>query len=338
MVALILSYIFSLLWIYPQAAMNQFGFWLGGAGAIGIFLFLFCNRALIPTGLHQVLNAYILFEMGEYTTSTGEVIRGEIPRFMAGDPNAGFFWTGFYIIMMFSIPAISYAIYKTAQDKKKQEVKGAMTAGALTSFMATVTEPIEFSFLFASPKLYIIHSFYSGLGGVVLYLLGARLGSFNGASIIDYVLSFSYGDKAWLVIPVGVVFFVLYYVTFKYIIIKDNVQTPGREVEIEIGDKVSEKEKNLKLSHGNFSYMAKQIIKNCGGYENIVTLNNCMTRLRLEVKDATILNDDNIKKTGAKGVIKLSNTSVQIIIGTDVVKVKDEMEMQLDELRKQADA
>ncbi|HBF4019921.1 TPA: PTS glucose/sucrose transporter subunit IIB, partial [Clostridioides difficile] len=112
----------------------------------------------------------------------------------------------------------------------------------------------------------------------------------------------------------------------------------GREVEIEIGDKVSEKEKNLKLSHGNFSYMAKQIIKNCGGYENIVTLNNCMTRLRLEVKDATILNDDNIKKTGAKGVIKLSNTSVQIIIGTDVVKVKDEMEMQLDELRKQADA
>lgn len=98
------------------------------------------------------------------------------------------------------------------------------------------------------------------------------------------------------------------------------------------------KEKNLKLSHGNFSYMAKQIIKNCGGYENIVTLNNCMTRLRLEVKDATILNDDNIKKTGAKGVIKLSNTSVQIIIGTDVVKVKDEMEMQLDELRKQADA
>ncbi|HFQ7904811.1 TPA: PTS transporter subunit EIIC [Clostridioides difficile] len=337
-VALILSYIFSLLWIYPQAAMNQFGFWLGGAGAIGIFLFLFCNRALIPTGLHQVLNAYILFEMGEYTTSTGEVIRGEIPRFMAGDPNAGFFWTGFYIIMMFSIPAISYAIYKTAQDKKKQEVKGAMTAGALTSFMATVTEPIEFSFLFASPKLYIIHSFYSGLGGVVLYLLGARLGSFNGASIIDYVLSFSYGDKAWLVIPVGVVFFVLYYVTFKYIIIKDNVQTPGREVEIEIGDKVSEKEKNLKLSHGNFSYMAKQIIKNCGGYENIVTLNNCMTRLRLEVKDATILNDDNIKKTGAKGVIKLSNTSVQIIIGTDVVKAKDEMEMQLDELRKQADA
>lgn len=333
-IGLVLSYIFSFVWGYPQAWMNSFGIWLGGMGALGVFLFIFLNRALIPLGLHQVLNAYILFEMGSYTTSAGEIVKGEIPRFIAGDPTAGWFWTGFYVIMMFGIPAISYAIYKTANSDKKEEVKGIMSAGALTAFTATVTEPIEFSFLFASPKLYLIHSLYSGLGGLILYLLGSRLGTFSGAGILDYVLSFQYGDRAWMIIPVGIIFFILYYITFKFIIIHDDVQTPGREKEIAISAEVSEEEKELKLSHSNYAYMAKKIIQNCGGESNIVTVNNCITRLRLEVRDASLLNDDNIKKTGAKGVIRLSDTSVQIIIGTEVGKVREEFDLVLEEQRK----
>ena len=336
-IGLIFAWLFSVIWIYPQNAMDAFGVWLGGMGAVGVFLFIFLNRALIPLGLHQVLNAYILFEIGSYTNAAGEVVHGEIPRFMAGDPTAGWFRTGFYVIMMFGIPAIALAIYKTAREDRKKEVKGVMTAGAVTAFASTVTEPIEFSFLFASPKLYLLHSFYSGLGGAVLALLGSRLGTFNRAGILDYVLCFRYGDRAWMVIPVGIVFFFLYYITFKKIIIKDQVETPGREREPELSETAGEEEKQLKLSHSNYAYMAKKLLQNCGGPENIVSVANCLTRLRLEVKDAGLLNDENIKKTGAKGVIRLNNNSVQIVIGTEVKNVREEFEMQLEELRKQAE-
>lgn len=118
-IGLIFAWLFSVIWIYPQNAMDAFGVWLGGMGAVGVFLFIFLNRALIPLGLHQVLNAYILFEMGSYTNAAGEVVHGEIPRFMAGDPTAGWFWTGFYVIMMFGIPAIALAIYKTAREDRR---------------------------------------------------------------------------------------------------------------------------------------------------------------------------------------------------------------------------
>lgn len=337
LIGLAFAWLFSIIWIYPQNAMDAFGVWLGGMGAFGVFLFIFLNRALIPLGLHQVLNAYILFEMGSYTNAAGEVVHGEIPRFMAGDPTAGWFWTGFYVIMMFGIPAIALAIYKTAREDRKKEVKGVMTAGAVTAFASTVTEPVEFSFLFASPKLYLLHSLYSGLGGAILVLSGSRLGTFNGAGILDYTLCFRYGDRAWMVIPVGIVFFLLYYITFKKIIIRDQVETPGRERELELSETAGEEEKQLKLSHSNYAYMAKKLLQNCGGQENIVSVANCLTRLRLEVKDAGLLNDENIKKTGAKGVIRLNNNSVQIVIGTEVKYVREEFEMQLEELRKQAE-
>ena len=175
------------------------------------------------------------------------------------------------------------------------------------------------------------------MGGAVLALLGSRLGTFNGAGILDYVLCFRYGDRAWMVIPMGIGFFFLYYITFKKIIIKDQVETPGRERELELSETAGEEEKQLKLFHSNYAYMAKKLLQNCGGPENIVSVANCLTRLRLEVKDAGLLNDENIKKTGAKGVIRLNNNSVQIVIGTEVKNVREEFEMQLEELRKQAE-
>ena len=325
--SLILAGVFSFIWPPIEAGLDAFAIGLGSMGIFGVFLFGFLNRALIPTGLHHVFNAYIFYELGSYTTANGTVVTGEMTRFLAGDPSAGSFLVMFYVIMVFGIPGVAAAMYKTARPENKEEVKGLANSGALTSIVAGVTEPIEFSFMFTSPLLYFIHSVFTGLAGAILYLFNSRLGFAFGFNIIDLTLNWNMGNNVIYIIPVGIAFFFLYYFTFKTIILKKDIKTPGRSENITEG--IDERE--LKLSHSNYSYMAKKLLQNVGGVENIVNAENCVTRMRLEIKDISLINEDNIKKTGAKGVVKVNKNNIQIIVGTEVVHVMKEFNALLSE-------
>ena len=325
--SLILAGVFSFIWPPIEAGLDAFAIGLGSMGIFGVFLFGFLNRALIPTGLHHVFNAYIFYELGSYTTANGTVVTGEMTRFLAGDPSAGSFLVMFYVIMVFGIRGVAAAMYKTARPENKEEVKGLANSGALTSIVAGVTEPIEFSFMFTSPLLYFIHSVFTGLAGAILYLFNSRLGFAFGFNIIDLTLNWNMGNNVIYIIPVGIAFFFLYYFTFKTIILKKDIKTPGRSENITEG--IDEKE--LKLSHSNYSYMAKKLLQNVGGVENIVNAENCVTRMRLEIKDISLINEDNIKKTGAKGVVKVNKNNIQIIVGTEVVHVMKEFNALLSE-------
>ena len=325
--SLVLAGVFSFIWPPIEAGLDAFAIGLGSMGIFGVFLFGFLNRALIPTGLHHVFNAYIFYELGSYTTANGTVVTGEMTRFLAGDPSAGSFLVMFYVIMVFGIPGVAAAMYKTARPENKEEVKGLANSGALTSIVAGVTEPIEFSFMFTSPLLYFIHSVFTGLAGAILYLFNSRLGFAFGFNIIDLTLNWNMGNNVIYIIPVGIAFFFLYYFTFKTIILKKDIKTPGRSENITEG--IDEKE--LKLSHSNYSYMAKKLLQNVGGVENIVNAENCVTRMRLEIKDISLINEDNIKKTGAKGVVKVNKNNIQIIVGTEVVHVMKEFNALLSE-------
>lgn len=328
--SIVLAGAFSFIWPPIESGLDVFATGLGSMGILGIFLFGFLNRILIPTGLHHVFNAYIFYELGSYTTETGTVVTGEMTRFLAGDTSAGSFLIMFYVIMVFGIPAIATAMYKTARPENKEEVKGLAHSGALTSIFAGVTEPIEFSFMFISPLLYFLHSVFTGLAGAILYLFNSRLGFNFGFNIIDLGLNWNMGHNVIYVIPVGIGFFFLYYFTFKTIILKKDIKTPGRSETIEDID-----ENSIKLSHSNYAYMAKKLLQNLGGAENIVTAENCVTRMRLEIKDINLINETNIKKTGAKGVIKVNQNNIQIIIGTEVVEVMKEFNALLNEAVKE---
>lgn len=331
LVAIPLGIAFSYIWVPCQAGLNSFGIWIAGAGALGVFVFGLTNRLLIPIGLHHVVNTYIYYELGSFVTASGEIVKGEIPRFLAGDPTAGLFLAMFFIPMMFGLPGACAAIAKTAKEKKKAETKSLMTSGALTSFVAGITEPIEFSFMFVAPRLYAFHAILTGAAGAILYLLDVHLGMSINFCIIDFVLNFNMGTNAWIIIPVGIVFFFIYYFGFKFMIEKFDLKTPGREDDFIIEEDISEEELNIKLESSNYQYMAKKLLQNVGGKENIEEVESCVTRLRLELKDGALVNEVNIKRTGAKGIVKLSDTSIQIIIGTEVNKVAKEFKEMLED-------
>ncbi|MFB1050985.1 PTS transporter subunit EIIC [Paraliobacillus sp. JSM ZJ581] len=319
-----------LVWPYAQQGIDTLAQGLVGLGALGIFIFGFLNRFLLPFGLHHVLNTYIYFGLGSYETASGEIVKGEITRFLSGDPTAGYFLGGFFIVMIFGVPGIALAITKAAKKKKKAETKALMSSGSLTSVVAGITEPIEFTFLFTSPLLYFVHSIYTGLAGATLYLLHVRHGFSWGGSVIDYALNLGIADNGLLLLPVGVGFFLLYYFTFYTLITKRNIKVVGREDDVEFSEDREEEEKELTLSHSNHEYMAKKILENIGGKVNLVDYENCMTRLRLVIKDASIINEDKIKQTGAHGVVRIDNEHIQIVIGPQVSKVYSEFKKQVE--------
>ena len=329
--AIPLAFCVSLFWGYCQSGLNLFTLWVTGLGAFGVFLFGFFNRLLIPIGLHHVLNTYIFYELGSYTTIAGKVVKGEIPRFLAGDPTAGLFLAMFFIPMMFGLPGVCLAMYQTARAKKKEETKSLMLSSATTSFLTGVTEPIEFSFLFVAPKLYVLHAFYTGLAGAVLALLSVHMGTAAGFGIIDYIFTLGLATKGLLIIPIGIIFFFLYYITFKVLIIKGDLKTPGREDEIEFTDEIDEEELKIQLETSNYEYMAKKILQNIGDVENVINAEHCVTRLRLELKDLTKINELKIKQTGARGIVRIDDHNIQIIIGTAVNKVFKEFKIYLNE-------
>ncbi|MFD1347995.1 PTS transporter subunit EIIC [Oceanobacillus caeni] len=319
------------IWPFIQSGIDAFAHTWMEMGALGVGIFAFLNRLLIPLGLHHVINSYIYFDLGTFTNGAGEVIKGEIPRFLAGDPSAGAFLSGFFVIMMFGVPGICLAIYRTAYKKNKERVKGAMGSGAFTSFLTNITEPIEFSFMFTSPMLYFIHSIYAGLAAMVCYLLNIRIGFSFGASIIDYSINYNIATNPILIIPVGLAFFALYYFTFYYLIKKKDIKTLGREDELHFSDEVNEKEKDLSLTSSNYDYMAKKILQAFGGAENIEEAYNCVTRLRITVKDPSIVNQERIKQIGVKGIVRPTDNHFQLVIGPEVTNIMSHFNNYMDE-------
>lgn len=235
-VGVIVGVFFGLVWEPIGDVISNFGEWMTSLGSGGAALFGGVNRALIPIGMHQFVNTVAWFQLGDFTNSAGEVVHGDITRFLAGDPSAGMFQSGFFPIMMFGLPAAAIAMAHCARPERRKAVMGMMVSLALTSFVTGVTEPIEFSFMFIAPVLYVLHAVLTAASMAITWGLGVHAGFNFSAGFIDYALNWTHATKPWMIIPIGLVFAVIYYVTFRYAIIKFNLMTPGREPEEEIED------------------------------------------------------------------------------------------------------
>ncbi|MFJ9213187.1 PTS transporter subunit EIIC [Streptomyces sp. NPDC102264] len=227
----LLGVAFGLLWQPVGDALTAFAKQLIGLGAWGAGIFGVANRLLIPIGLHQFLNTFFWFQAGEYTEPDGTVVMGDLTRFFAGDPSAGQFMSGFFPIMMFGLPAAALAIAHSARPEHRKRVTGLMASLALTSFVTGVTEPLEFSFMFAAPLLYGAHALLTGASMAITWALGVHAGFSFSAGLIDYVVNWHLDTKPWLIIPIGLCFAVVYYVLFRVAIRAFDIPTPGREPE-----------------------------------------------------------------------------------------------------------
>ncbi len=216
-------------WLPVQQAINALGQWIIASGAIGVFVFGMVNRLLIPFGLHHIVNNLVWFVFGEYTKPNGEVVRGDLSRFFAGDPTAGIFMAGWYPIMMFGLLAVALAIYHEAHPENRSWVASIMSSAALTSLITGITEPIEFTFMFLTPVLYVLHALLAGTSMAIAYALGIRHGFGFSAGLIDYVLNYNIAQKPEWLLPLGLVFFVVYYALFRWLIRALDLPTPGRE-------------------------------------------------------------------------------------------------------------
>ncbi|TDU06407.1 PTS system N-acetylglucosamine-specific IIC component (Glc family) [Streptomyces sp. 846.5] len=219
------------LWVWPPVGrgLDHFANSITNLGATGSGIFGVANRVLLVFGLHQFLNVFFWFQFGDFTKPDGTVVHGDINRFLAGDPSAGQFTSGFFPIMMFALPAAALAIAHCAKPHRRKEVMGLMISVGLTSFVTGVTEPIEYSFLYIAPVLYGIHAVLTGVSMAVTWGLGVHDGFSFSAGLIDYVINWSLATKPWLIIPIGLVFAVVYYSIFRFVITKFNLKTPGRE-------------------------------------------------------------------------------------------------------------
>ena len=266
-----------------------------GMGAVGAGIYAFFNRLLIPFGLHHALNSVFWFDvagisdLSNFWGNTG--VYGQ----------TGMYMTGFFPFMMFGLPAACIAMYQTAKPGKKKIVYGLLASAAFCSFFTGVTEPIEFSFMFLAPGLYVVHALLAGITAGITVALPIRAGfSFSGGAVDMVLSSFTpLAENPWLLIPVGLAVGVLYYVVFRFAIAKFNLKTPGRE-----DDDIDESEKSIKLSNNNYTEVAKAVLAGCGGKENITSIDNCITRLRLEINDDNKIDEAKIKSSGAAGIIR----------------------------------
>ncbi|MEU5975114.1 PTS transporter subunit EIIC [Streptomyces sp. NPDC047315] len=228
---LLIAIVFGLIWPVLGTGLHNFGEWLVGSGAAGAGIFGVANRALIPVGMHHLLNSFPWLQAGEYEGKSGD-----IARFLAGDPEAGQFMTGFFPIMMFALPAACLAIVHCARPERRKVVGGMMFSLALTSFVTGVTEPIEFTFMFIAPVLYAVHAVLTGVSMALTWALGMRDGFGFSAGAIDFLLNLGIASNPWGLALVGLCFGAVYYVVFRFAITKFNLPTPGRESDEELAE------------------------------------------------------------------------------------------------------
>ena len=313
---------FPMAWIWPfiQNGLNAFSTGLLESNTgLAVFLFGFIKRLLIPFGLHHIFHAPFWFEFGSWKNAAGEIIRGDqrifIEQIREGvHLTSGKFMQGEFPVMMFGLPAAALAIYQTAKPENKKVVGGLMLSAALTSFLTGITEPLEFSFLFVAPLLFFIHAVLDGLSFLTLYLLHLHLGYTFSGGFIDFVLLGILPNKTpwWLVIPVGLVYAVIYYVVFRFLIVKFNFKTPGRE------------DKQASVANTSASKLPFDVLDAMGGKENIKHLDACITRLRVEVNDKSKVDVEGLKALGASGVLEVGN-NMQAIFGPKSDQIKHDM-------------
>lgn len=317
--AIFIGILFGICWPTIQIGLDAFGNAVINAGAIGTFTYGMMNRLLIPVGLHHVLNSIFWFTFGEFTNAAGEVVRGDIFRFLAGDPTAGIFQAGFYPIMMFGLPAAAAAMYTTAKPENKKAVGGMLFSVALTAFLTGITEPIEFMFVFLAPALYVVHAVLTGVALATCQALGILHGFGFSAGLTDYLINFNLATKPLMLIPVGLAFAAIYYVTFVFVIKKFDILTPGREDELPADADDLFEEKGM-------YQMAEAYIEKLGGKGNIVEVGACITRLRLTLKDNRSISSDAFKTLGAAGIIKPNDKNIQVVVGTRAEILAEEIQ------------
>ena len=316
-VSIIVSAILLLVWPLLFTGLVALGEGIAKLGVVGAGIYAFLNRLLIPTGLHHALNNVFWFDT---------IGLGDLQHFWAGETSAdvnwslGMYMSGFFPGMMFGIPGAALAMIKTAKSNKKKVAIGLVASAALCSFICGVTEPFEFGFMFLAPGLYVVYALLYGIFTMVTVALGFRAGFSFSAGAMDLLFSSSLpaAAKTWLIIPLGIAAFIVFYFVFYFAITKFNLKTPGREDDDDV-----EAEKKVELANDDYAQVAKIVLEGCGGKENIASIDNCITRLRLEVKDITLVNDKVIKSAGVAGVMKPGKNSVQVIIGPKVQFVAD---------------
>ncbi|MCG3400844.1 N-acetylglucosamine-specific PTS transporter subunit IIBC [Staphylococcus massiliensis] len=323
-----LAILFFFIWPYLFTGLVHFGEWILNFGPIGAGIYGFFNRLLIPTGLHHALNTVFWFDVAgvddinKFLSGDGAV-KGETGRYMAG----------FYPVMMFGIPAAALAMYHTAESKQKKQVASLMLAGSISAFVVGITEPIEFAFMFAAPALFVVHAVLTGLSMFIAASFQWTAGFSFSAGLLDMIMSLlnPVANKPWMLIVQGLVFFVIYYLVFRFAIQIFNLNTPGRgkaKVNTPANDSQSVEGTDKK---SKYDQMSINIIEGLGGKSNITVLTNCATRLRLELKDNNKVDETKIKSTGAIGVQQSGAHQTQVIIGPQVQQVSDAMERKLEE-------
>jgi glucose-specific phosphotransferase system IIA component len=290
---------------YVQSALREFSGILLGMGGFGVFLYGMFHRLLVPSGLHHILNNIVWFQTGAYERMDGTIVNGDLPRFFAGDPTAGVFMAGLYPTTMFALPAIAFAIIHEAREDLKPKVRATFLTAALSSFLTGVTEPIEFAFLFVAPYLFVVHAVLSGLSMWITHALHIRHGFAFSAGAIDYVINGHLAANGWLLLPLGLVYGIIYYVLFRWAIRTFRIPTPGREEGSALDDWA-----------GDIPYRAPLILQALGGKENIVQMEACITRLRLTLVNDRALDAAALRHLGAAGVITLGGGNVQVVFGT----------------------
>lgn len=322
-VSLVAGGLLGTVWPTFQRGLDAASNWMESSKGIGEFVYGFLNRLLLPFGLHHIINTAVWFNFGKYTGPDGKEVSGDLWRFFAGDPNGGMFTAGFFPIMMFALPAAALAMYVCAKKENKAIVGGALFSVALTAFLTGITEPIEFMFMFLAPILFVLHAALTGLSLVVSNLLGIRDSFTFSAGLVDYLLNWGKATNGWMIIPIGLVFGVLYFLLFVFFIKKFDLKTPGRE-----DDEETASFSKLVDDQG-FDEIAKKYIEALGGAENIKQIESCITRIRLVLVNNKDLDEKAFKSLGASGLMKAGTQVTQVIVGTKAELLVDAMKKYL---------
>ena len=324
-VSIIVSVVLLFVWPILFGALVALGEGIVSLGSVGAGLYAFFNRLLIPFGLHHALNNVFWFDtigLGDLSNFWAGMQTGDIGT--TGQEitwSLGMYMSGFFPCMMFGIPGAALAMVHTAKSNKKKVAIGLLSSAAIAAFVCGVTEPFEFGFMFLAPVLYLIYALLYAIFTVITVVVGFRAGFSFSAGLTDLVFSASLpaAQNTWMIIPLGIAAFIVFYVVFRFAIVKFDLKTPGRE-----DDDDTDAEMKAVLANDNFTDVARIILEGVGGKENVTSIDNCITRLRLEIKDYTKVDEKKIKSAGVAGVIRPGKNSVQVIVGTKVQFVADE--------------
>ena len=309
-ISIVVSAVLLFVWPLLFQGLVLLGTGIQSLGAVGAGIYAFLNRLLIPTGLHHALNNVFWFDA---------IGIDDLGNYWSGAEEAGMYMAGFFPCMMFGIPGAALAIIQTAKTNKRKIAMGIVGSAALCAFICGVTEPFEFAFMFLAFPLYVVYALLYGIFTTITVALGFRAGFCFSAGATDLLFGASLpaANNYWVIIPMGIAAFVVFYLVFKFAITKWNLKTPGREDD-------EEGKLAIELANDDYTAMATVILEGLGGKENITSIDHCITRLRLEVKDNTLVDEKKIKSSGASGVIRPSKTTVQVVIGPKVQFVHDE--------------